>query len=232
MWLIAVTYKDYYQILGLDKTASADQVKKAYRKLAMQYHPDHNHGKEEWANEKFKDINEAFSILGDPEKKLQYDQFGTVGTVGDIFGSQATRTIIEELIQDFDEAGLDFGFFDDIFGGTSHNSRFTYHKFGREFGSSKSTRVQVPGDVELEDTVNNQSFSKYYVDYVMSLTSEQAAKGIEKELRRNGKKLNVKIPANIRNGGKIRLKNALQLTDGRPGDIMILVKIEKNRDNR
>ncbi|UCD08577.1 MAG: DnaJ domain-containing protein [Dehalococcoidales bacterium] len=221
-----MTYKDYYQILGLNKTASADQVKKAYRKLAMQYHPDHNHGKEEWSNEKFKDINEAFSILGDPEKKLQYDQFGTVGTFDDILGSQVTRETFEELIQDFGEAGLDLGFFDDILGGTSHSSRFTYRKFGRGFGSSKSTRFHVPEDVELEDIGNNQSFSNYYVDYVMSLSSEQAAKGIEKELRRNGKKLNVKIPANIRNGGKIRLKNALKLTDGKPGDIMILVKIE------
>ena len=65
--------KDYYKILGLSNNASQDEIKKAYRKLAMQYHPDRNHGKEEWANEKFKEINEAFSVLGDPEKRRQYD---------------------------------------------------------------------------------------------------------------------------------------------------------------
>jgi DnaJ-class molecular chaperone len=68
--------KDYYQILGLAKNATAEQIKKAYRKLAMQYHPDRNPGKEEWANEKFKEINEAFGVLGDPDKRRQYDQFG------------------------------------------------------------------------------------------------------------------------------------------------------------
>ncbi|MFC1948063.1 DnaJ domain-containing protein [Chloroflexota bacterium] len=219
-------YKDYYQILGLGKTASADQVKKTYRKLAMQYHPDRNHGKEEWANEKFKDINEAFSILGDPVKRSQYDQFGTVGTVGDIFGSQATRTTFDDFIQDCGEAGLDVGFFDDIFGDTIHNTGFISHKVGRGFGGSKNMKFHVPEDVKLEDNFNHQSFSKYYVEYVFSLTSEQAAKGLEKELKRNGKKLKVKIPANIKNGSKVKLKDALNLTDGRPGDIMIYIKVE------
>ncbi|UCC17642.1 MAG: DnaJ domain-containing protein [Dehalococcoidales bacterium] len=218
--------KDYYQILGLDRIASADQIKKAYRKLAMQYHPDRNHGKEEWANEKFKDINEAFSVLGDPGKRSQYDQFGTVGTVGDIFDSQAARNIFDDFIQDCGEAGLDFGFIDDIFGDTIHNTRFRYHNVGRGSGGSKNTKFHVPGDVKLEDDFNHQSFSNYFVEYVFSLTSDQAAKGLEKELKRNGKKLKVKIPANIRNGSKVRLKNALHLTDGSPGDIIIHIKIE------
>ena len=77
--------KDYYQILGIGRDANERTIKKAYRQLAMQYHPDRNKGKEKWANEKFKDINEAFSVLGDPEKRKQYDCFGMVGNVGDIF---------------------------------------------------------------------------------------------------------------------------------------------------
>ena len=72
--------KDYYKILGLNNNASQDEIKKAYRKLAMQYHPDRNHGKEEWANEKFKEINEAFSVLGDPEKRRQYEWHSVKGT--------------------------------------------------------------------------------------------------------------------------------------------------------
>ena len=67
--------KDYYEILGVPRDASEDQIKKAYRSLAMQYHPDKNPGKEEWANEKFKEINEAFAVLGNPDKRRQYDQF-------------------------------------------------------------------------------------------------------------------------------------------------------------
>ena len=64
--------KDYYQILGIPRIATDEQIKKAYRKLAMQYHPDRNPGKEKWANEKFKEINEAYAVLGDPKKRKQY----------------------------------------------------------------------------------------------------------------------------------------------------------------
>jgi len=218
--------KDYYQILGMDKFASADQIKKAYRKLAMQYHPDRNHGKEEWANEKFKDINEAFSILGDPDKRMQYDQFGTVGNFDDILGSKVTRTTFEDFIQDFGETGPEFGLFDDIFGDITHNTGFSYHTFRRGFGSSRSRRDHVPGSFKPEDTPDNQSSSKYYVEYVFSLTSEQAAKGLEKKLKRNDKELKVTIPANIKSGSKVKLKDALNLTDGKPGDIIIHIKVE------
>ena len=69
--------RDYYEVLGVSKDASKDEIKRAYRKLAIQHHPDRNPGKEKWANEKLKEINEAFSVLGDPKKRKQYDQFGT-----------------------------------------------------------------------------------------------------------------------------------------------------------
>ena len=108
--------KDYYQILSIPRNASEDEIKKVYRKLAMQYHPDRNPGKEKWANEKFKEINEAYGVLGDPEKRKQYDQFGTVGDIGDIFGSHATQTTFEDLMGDFRGAGLKFDFLDSIFG--------------------------------------------------------------------------------------------------------------------
>jgi len=71
--------KEYYQILDVPRNATSEQIKKTYRKLAMQYHPDRNSSRGKWANEKFKEINEAFSVLGDPEKRRQYVQFGTMG---------------------------------------------------------------------------------------------------------------------------------------------------------
>ena len=122
--------KDYYRILGIAKNASGEQIKKAYRKLAMQYHPDRNPGKEEWANKKFKEINEAFSVLGDPGKRKQYDQFGTVGNVSDIFGSTFTRSTFEDVMKDFGGAGLGFDFLDNVFGGfTDKEKGFSFKVF-------------------------------------------------------------------------------------------------------
>ena len=121
--------KDYYEILGLSNTASNDEIKRAYRKLAMEYHPDRNQGKEKWANDKFKEINEAFGVLGDTKKRRQYDSFGTVGNIGDIFGSQATRTTFEDLMEDFGGAGLGFDFLDNIFTNNSRGRFFKFQKF-------------------------------------------------------------------------------------------------------
>ena len=127
-----MAHKDYYKILGLNNNASNDEIKKAYRRLAMQYHPDRNHGKEEWASDKFKEINEAFTVLGDPKKRRQYDDFGTAGNIGDIFGSQATRATFEDLINDFGGAGLGFDFIDDIFGNDFGGRGFTLRTFRRD----------------------------------------------------------------------------------------------------
>ncbi|MBC8497639.1 DnaJ domain-containing protein, partial [Candidatus Bathyarchaeota archaeon] len=72
--------RDYYEVLGTDRSASQDDIKKAFRKLAFQYHPDRN--KEPDAEEKFKEVSEAYAVLSDPEKKGQYDRFGHAGISG------------------------------------------------------------------------------------------------------------------------------------------------------
>ena len=123
--------KDYYKILGVPRNASEQDIKKAYRKLAMQYHPDRNPGKEEWANEKFKEINEAYAVLGDPEKRGQYDRFGTVGDIGDIFRSRNTQSTFEDVMRDFGGAGLGFDFLDGIFGDFLKGRNFSFRTYRR-----------------------------------------------------------------------------------------------------
>ena len=219
--------KDYYQILGVPRNATNEQIKKAYRKLAMQYHPDRNPGKEEWANEKFKDINEAFGVLGDPEKRGQYDQFGTVGNIGDIFGSPFTRTTFEDLMKDFGGSGLGFDFLDDIFGDFLKGRGFSFKTFSRGSGGPRGIRFETPRGINLEEIfAQAQRTPPQDVRYEITITGEQADRGLEKDLVRKGKRLRVKIPAGVKNGTKVRLRSARQTTDGQPGDIIILVKVK------
>lgn len=219
--------KDYYQILGVPRNASDEEIKKAYRRLAMQYHPDRNPGREKWANEKFKEINEAYAVLGNPEKRRQYDQFGTVGSVGDIFGSAATRTTFEDLLRDFRGAGLGFDFLDEIFGELLKGKGATFRVFTTGPGG---TRYGTFGDIDLDQilrqTAQTQRTHRQDVHYELSITPEQAMSGVEKILVRKGKRLKVKIPAGVKDGTKVKLRNARQVTDGIPGDIIIRVKVK------
>ena len=84
--------RDYYDVLGVPRTASDEDIKKAYRKLAFQCHPDRNH--ETGAEDKFKEINEAYEVLSDPQKRSTYDQFGHAGT-GDVFGAGGLGDIFD-----------------------------------------------------------------------------------------------------------------------------------------
>ena len=126
--------RDYYDVLGVSKNATEDEIKKAYRQLAKKYHPDLNPGNKE-AEEKFKEINEANEVLSDPAKRSQYDQFGHAGPQG--FGGTGG----------FGGFGGGFGGFDDIFssifgGGASRG------------GASSSTRPRQGDDIEQTVTID------------------------------------------------------------------------------
>ncbi len=115
--------RDYYEVLGVEKTATADEIKKAYRKKAIQYHPDKNPGDKE-AEEKFKEAAEAYEVLSDPQKRQRYDQFGHagVGGAGGFGGGQgmSMEDIFSQFGDIFGGAGFDLG---DLFGGGSRSSR-------------------------------------------------------------------------------------------------------------
>lgn len=125
--------RDYYEVLGLDKGADEAAIKKAYRKLAMKYHPDRNPGDKE-AEEKFKEINEAYEVLSDPNKRARYDQFGHAGVGGNGQGGF--------------EGFSGFGGFDDIFGDI-------FDMFGGGFGSSRRrSGPQKGADLKYEFTIS------------------------------------------------------------------------------
>ena len=218
--------KDYYSTLGVPENASDGEIKKAYRKLAMQYHPDRNPGKEEWANEKFKEINEAYGVLGDPQKRKQYDQFGTVGNLGDIFSSPFTTTTFQEMMKDFGGAGLGFDFLDDIFGDflKGRGSSFSFRSFGGRPG--RVIFEARPGQEINLDEIFGQAQRPREVHYEIAISRGEASQGVKKILKRKGKKLEVKIPAGVRTGNVVRLRNARQISDGSPGDILIKVIVK------
>ena len=217
---------DYYGILGVPQNASDTEIKKAYRKLAMQYHPDRNPGKEKWANEKFKEINEAYAVLGNPQKRRQYDQFGTVGNIGDIFGSPSTATTFEEMMRDLGGAGLRFDFLDDVFGDflKGRGSSFSFRSFG---GRPGRVRFEArPGQQVDLDELFGQARKPRAVRYELTISQQEALRGVKKILKRRGKKLEVRIPAGVKSGAVMRYRNALQTSDGLPGDILVKVIVK------
>ena len=106
-----MTKRDYYEVLGVERNASKEELRKAYRKLAMQYHPDRNPDNKE-AEEKFKEAAEAYEILNDDDKRARYDRFGHEGVRGSGFGSQG-----------FSDINDIFSHFSDIFGGSQPDDR-------------------------------------------------------------------------------------------------------------
>ena len=218
--------KDYYETLGVTENASDGEIKKAYRKLAMQYHPDRNSGNEKWANGKFKEINEAYGVLGDPQKRKQYDQFGTVGNIGDIFSSPSTTTTFQEMMKDFGGAGLRLDFLDDVFGDIL-KGRGSSFSFGGSAGRPGRVRFEArPGqEINLND-IFGQARRSQEARYELAISRGEAAQGVKKILKRKGKRLEVKIPAGVKTGSVVRLKNARQISDGSPGDILIKVMVK------
>ena len=119
--------RDYYEVLGLKKGASDDEIKKAFRKMAMKYHPDKNPGDKE-AEEKFKEVNEAYSVLSDPDKKSKYDRFGHAGVDPNGFGGAGGG------FGGFGGGGFGFDDIFDMFGGA----------FGGFGGGGQQRRANSP----------------------------------------------------------------------------------------
>ncbi|MCR4417575.1 MAG: molecular chaperone DnaJ [Ignavibacteria bacterium] len=149
------TKRDYYEVLGVPRNASQEEIKKAYRKLAMQYHPDRNPGNKE-AEEKFKEAAEAYEVLSDPEKRRRYDQFGHAGMQGTDFREY---TDINDI----------FNAFRDIFSGTGFGGSI----FDDFFGGSTSTRSRRTGSVQRGSDLRVK----------IKLTLEEIATGVSKKIK-------------------------------------------------
>ena len=213
--------KDYYKILGVSKTASAEEIKKAYRKLALKYHPDRNKG-DKAAEARFKELSEAYAVLSDPEKKKQYDMFGAEGfqnrySQDDIFRGFDFGTIFSEF--GFGGGGRAQSIFSQFFSGTGGAGHRCYRSGGTPFGSAGGP-FQDPGQgMKGQDLV-----------YELPVTLEELYKPTQKVISYNvdGRRetVSVRIPPGIRDGKKLRLKGKGQPGPygGPPGDLYIRIK--------
>jgi DnaJ-class molecular chaperone len=228
--------RDYYEVLGVAKGASADEIKKAHRKLVRQYHPDVNKNNKQ-AEEKFKEAQEAYDVLSDPQKRANYDQFGHAGVGaggmpgGDPYeafrrsqagrggGRTQWRTDSGATVEDFDPSDFGNGQFADIFeqlfGGRGGGAGMGGGFGGRAGGGRTRARPEPQRGADVE--------------YPVTLTFAQAARGtsLPLQINRGGKmeSIEVKIPAGVKDGSRIRLKGQGEQTGGQPGDLFIITAV-------
>jgi curved DNA-binding protein len=200
-------YKDYYKVLGLTKSASQDEIKKAFRKLAVKYHPDKNPNDKK-AEDRFKEINEANEVLGDPAKRKKYDELGAnwkdYQQQGQSYGGQRQG---EQRYHDFGQGfGGEFSdFFESFFGGGGFS--------GFDQRQTK-TRSRTGSDLSAE----------------MELTLSDVFYGSTKQVSIDGQKVNLKVKPGTRDGQVLRMKGkgSPGMGGGENGDLLIKVKLVKD----
>ncbi len=209
-------YKDYYKILGVEKSATQDEIKKAYRKLAMKYHPDRNAGNKA-SEDKFKEITEANEVLSDPEKRKKYDTLGSNWKQYQNAGGQGFGDYYSHFGGGNRQAGSSYEFsgdINDIFGGMGGGgfSDFFESFFGGGRGFGGRTQQQKTAiDVEAN----------------MNITLEDVFNGSEKQISVEGKKLKIEIKSGTKDGQKLRLKGMgrSKTAGGEKGDLFLNLHI-------
>jgi DnaJ-class molecular chaperone len=248
--------KDYYQILGVPKDASEQDIKKAFRRLAFKYHPDTNPGNEKQAEDRFKEINEAFAVLGDKTKRQQYDlarkgQFAGIGYGGfpysqqDIFRDTfSNRATLDELNRMFAQAGLRFDpdFLNRVFFG---GSGVIFQFYSSPGSSSQKVSTYKPNWIERQLFKLTAKTGKFVlrkllgIEYTpdldlhieLELSPEEATTGGEKEVNykrgKRKKKLMVRIPPEVKPGTRIRLKGMGLTENKKAGDLYLHIRIKR-----
>jgi len=202
--------EDYYNILGVNKKSSPDDIKKAYRKLALKYHPDKNPDNKQ-AEEQFKKISEAYAVLSDSEKRKQYDRFGS-----DAFSQKFSQ---EDIFREFDFSNI----FRDMGVGGSGGDFTTF--FGR--GGQKRSFGSRGGDPYGQQMRSKGS----KLEYVLDVLLEESFSGVDRALSisKGGEvdEIRFKVPAGISSGKKLRIpgKGQESINGGSPGDLYIKINI-------
>jgi curved DNA-binding protein len=221
-------YKDYYKTLGVEKTASQKEIKKAYRRLARKYHPDVNPG-DETAEARFKDINEAHEVLSDPEKRQKYEQLGANWQQWQRMGGDPRGFDWSQWSAGGQPGGgrvhVEYADLGDLFGGSGGFSEFFRNIFGGMGGSQYSQRPRSRRGQDLEHTVE--------------VTLEEAYRGTKRTFQMDSQRIEVKIPPGVDTGSRVRIagKGGPGVGGGPSGDLYLQISVlphkafERNGDD-
>ncbi len=222
-------YKDYYKVLGVEKTADQKEIKKVYRRLARQFHPDVNPG-DKAAESRFKEINEAYEVLSDPEKRRKYDELGQNYQRWQQTGGQPSGFDWGQYAAQGRPAGqwsgtrVDYNDINDLFGNSGFSDFFeTLFGGAAQGGGAARTRTRAPQAPvrgrDLEQTVD--------------VTLEEAFHGAQRLMEVDGRRLEVKIPAGVKTGSRVRVAGeGMPGGGGRPagqkGDLYLRINVLPN----
>lgn len=218
-----MTGKDPYKILGVSKTASADEIKQAYRRLAKQHHPDRNPG-DRAAEQRFKEVQAAYEVLGDPDRRAQYDRFGAGGPRPDVnaWRTQTSGPGFEDIHFNFGDLGDLGSIFEQFFSRSGigdiggRGPRTTSRRGAAHGGGVRTARADVGTDLE----------------HSVDLTFEEAMRGTRREvLIRSGdngsiERIEVQIPAGIVSGQKVRVRGKGNPGPAGRGDLYIACRVQ------
>lgn len=198
-------YKDYYKTLGVNKNATQDEIKKAYRKLAVKYHPDKNQGNAE-AEHKFKEINEANDVLSDPEKRKKYDELGSNW---------------QQYRNQGQQGGFDWSQWQNAGQGHYSGGNFEEEDFSDFFNS-------IFGGMGGTKKGRKTSFKGQDYQAEISISLEEAYHGTSRIIELHGQKLRVQIKPGIENGQVLRIpeKGAQGYNGGQAGDLYLTITIQ------
>ncbi len=230
---MSVEYKDYYSILGVPRNATDKEIKSAYRKLAREYHPDVNQG----AEDKFKDINEAYEALQDPERRRMYDNLGSNWRQGQNFtpppGYENWQTVnINDLGGFGGGAGGFSSFFDAIFGGMGAQGYSNAGYTGQGFGGGDSYDELFGGRGQRSTRGGRGRAAapeQLNIEQDLPLDLEEVVHGVKKDvITPGGRRMTVNVPKGVSEGAKIRL--AGEGAQGRTGkgDLLLNVRYRKH----
>ncbi len=221
--MAATDFKDYYSLLGLNKTATPEEIKKSFRKLALKYHPDRNPNNKQ-AEARFKEISEAYEVLSDPEKRQKYDQFGQYWQQAGSGGWPGGSSNVDMSGFDFSQYGNFDEFINELLGKFSNTGQ-------QRSSSSRQQTDSSPFNSNYNSNYASSSSTSLDREANINLTFSEAYRGARKRLNLGNETIDVRIPAGAKQGSKIRVrgKGKTDPYSKLQGDLYLIVELQKHQ---